>query len=119
MGEVRLEGHVDVPPERLPPVRAALAEHVRLTRAEPGCLAFSVREDPRRPGRFTVSERFASRAAFDVHQARAAASPWGKISDRVPRLIAASAFAAQEGRRSGPACARSAMARPTTTNPGI
>ena len=56
-------------------VRAHLPEHVRLTRAEPGCLSFEVSptEDPLI---WRVEELFESRAAFDAHQARARASAW-------------------------------------------
>ena len=44
---IRLSGHIDVPHERRAAVAEALPEHVRLTRAEPGCLRFEVTPDPR------------------------------------------------------------------------
>ena len=37
-GNFRLEGHIDVPSECIGEVEAALHDHVKLTRAEPGCL---------------------------------------------------------------------------------
>ena len=55
-------------------VREYLPEHIRLTKAEPGCLYFDVSH----AGAMTwdVEERFADRAAFEAHQARTRASAW-------------------------------------------
>ncbi|MGR3272609.1 antibiotic biosynthesis monooxygenase [Thalassococcus profundi] len=80
---VTLTGTLTCPPERVEDLRAALPDHIRLTRAEPGCEAFDVTET--RTGVFSVSERFADRAAFDAHQARAARSPWAEITRGLPR----------------------------------
>lgn len=80
-----LTGHIDVPADRLDAVSAALPEHIRLTRAEPGCLAFDVTPDPDHPGRFRVSERFADQAAFEAHQTRARASDWARMTAGIPR----------------------------------
>lgn len=82
---VTLTGQIDVPADRLAAIRAALPDHIRATRAEPGCLSFEVSEDPAAPGRFLVAEEFADPDAFRAHQARAAASDWGRISAGVPR----------------------------------
>lgn len=82
---VTLTGHMDVPPDRTDAIRAALPEHIRLTRAEPGCLRFDVTENPDVPGRFDVAEAFADKAAFEAHQSRAAASDWGRISAGLTR----------------------------------
>lgn len=51
----------------------ALPDHIRLTRAEPGCLSFEVNptDDPLV---WQVAERFIDRPAFEAHQARARAS---------------------------------------------
>jgi quinol monooxygenase YgiN len=84
-GNIILNGHIDVPPERLDAVAAALPDHIALTRAEPGCLFFDVRPCPDVAGRFLVSERFTDQAAFDAHQARAKASPWAEVTDGIPR----------------------------------
>ncbi len=78
-------GHIDLPPERLDKLRAALDEHVRLARAEPGCLSFQVTPDPKLPGRFNVAEPFASREDFEAHQARAATRDWGRLTRGIPR----------------------------------
>ncbi|MGC9369819.1 MAG: putative quinol monooxygenase [Paracoccaceae bacterium] len=85
IGEVTLTGHIEVPADRLPTVRAALPKHIRLTRAEPGCRSFEVTERADCPGRFDVRERFADAAAFRAHQERAQESDWGRISAGLPR----------------------------------
>ncbi|MGB3147811.1 MAG: antibiotic biosynthesis monooxygenase [Paracoccaceae bacterium] len=62
-----------------------LPEHIRLTRAEPGCLAFEVLRSMSDPIRFAVREIFASQADFAAHQTRVAASIWGKATKGIPR----------------------------------
>lgn len=82
---VTLEGYIDVPEPRRSAIRAALVAHIRLSRAEAGCLRFDVTEDKDVPGRFHVSEAFVDAAAFDAHQARIKASDWGRISAGIER----------------------------------
>jgi quinol monooxygenase YgiN len=60
-------------------------EHVRLTRAEPGCLKFEVFRSHEDPCRFAVSETFRDRAAFEAHQARTRASRWWAETQGVRR----------------------------------
>jgi quinol monooxygenase YgiN len=56
-------------------VRTHLPEHIRLSRAEPGCLSFNV--DPTDdPMVWQLDETFVDRAAFEAHQARTRASAW-------------------------------------------
>lgn len=76
-GQVSLSGWIVIPPSEQAAVLPLLAEHVALTRAEPGCIAFSVTPDAGDPERFAVAERFHDRAAFEAHQRRAAESAWG------------------------------------------
>ncbi len=83
--KVYLSGHIAVPAERLEQVRAALSEHIALTRAEPGCVTFEVAEDPGIPGQFNVHEVFENRAAFDAHQERMKASRWFMVTEGIPR----------------------------------
>ncbi|MDO6585935.1 antibiotic biosynthesis monooxygenase [Salipiger sp. 1_MG-2023] len=83
MAQIILTGTLTCPPERAQSVRDALPEHLRLTRAEPGCITFDVQESA--PGVFDVSERFASRAAFDAHQQHAGQSAWAEITRGCPR----------------------------------
>ena len=65
-------------------VRAHLPAHLALTRAEPGCLSFEVTPTAD-PLVWQVSETFTSRAAFDAHQTRAAASPWAAATAGIRR----------------------------------
>jgi (4S)-4-hydroxy-5-phosphonooxypentane-2,3-dione isomerase len=83
--KIHLTGHIDVPPDRLEAVTKALAEHIRLTRAEAGCELFEVRPVPGTPGRFSVEEVFRSRTDFEAHQERAAASYWARASAGLAR----------------------------------
>lgn len=84
-GKVHLDGYLEVPPDRAATVTQALPEHIALTRAEPGCLAFDVTPSPSEPNRFLVSEIFTDRAAFEAHQARAKASAWAEVTAGLPR----------------------------------
>ena len=84
-GRVFLDGYIEVPPERLAAVTRALPEHIALTRAEPGCLAFRVTPSPDHPDRFLVSEIFADQAAVEAHQLRAKASAWAEVTVGLPR----------------------------------
>lgn len=63
----------------LPDERAAvlthMADHIRLSRAEPACLAFDITETDD-PMVFEVMEAFRDRAGFDAHQARTRDSAW-------------------------------------------
>ena len=56
-------------------VRTYLPEHIRLSRAEAGCLTFNV--DPTDdPMVWQLDESFADRTAFEAHQVRTRASAW-------------------------------------------
>ncbi|WP_108853355.1 putative quinol monooxygenase [Albidovulum aquaemixtae] len=66
-------------------VSMLLPDHIRLTRAELGCLRFEVLRSHADPCRFAVTEAFRDRAAFDAHRARAAASVWGRTTKGIPR----------------------------------
>jgi quinol monooxygenase YgiN len=56
-------------------VLAHRAAHVAATRAESGCLSFTI-DDTDDPMVFDVMESFRDRAAFDAHQARTRDSDW-------------------------------------------
>ena len=83
--QIQLVGHIDVPQNRLDEITAALPEHIRLTRLEPGCVSFNVTPDPDYAGRFNVAEVFANRADFDQHQSRTKASEWARITQGIAR----------------------------------
>jgi quinol monooxygenase YgiN len=56
-------------------VRTFLPDHIRLSRAEPGCLTFNVAptDDPLV---WRLDESFVDKAAFAAHQTRTGASDW-------------------------------------------
>jgi quinol monooxygenase YgiN len=56
-------------------VRQHLPEHIRLSRAEPGCLTFNV-EPTDDPLVWRLDESFTDRAAFEAHGDRTRASAW-------------------------------------------
>ncbi|HWU18372.1 MAG TPA: putative quinol monooxygenase [Devosia sp.] len=80
MGKVFLEGYLEVPPDRVAAVQQALPAHIELTRAEPGCLTFSVTQSPEEPSRFLVSETFTDQSAFEAHQQRMQSSNWARVT---------------------------------------
>jgi autoinducer 2-degrading protein len=80
-----LKGHIHVPKEDLPLVKAHLGEHIRLTRDESGCLEFRVTQDQGDPLRFSVFERFRDKESFNLHQRRVENSEWGHVTKNVTR----------------------------------
>ncbi|MBS0564519.1 MAG: antibiotic biosynthesis monooxygenase [Proteobacteria bacterium] len=66
-------------------VAALLPDHIRATRAEPGCLVFEVLRSMADPVRFAVREVFACRADFDAHLQRIRQSPWARATRGIPR----------------------------------
>jgi quinol monooxygenase YgiN len=56
-------------------VRTYLPEHIRLSRAEPGCLTFNV-EPTDDPLVWRLDESFADKVAFKAHGDRMRASAW-------------------------------------------
>ncbi|KMK66888.1 putative quinol monooxygenase [Puniceibacterium sp. IMCC21224] len=86
MTKIYLTGTLTCPDEDIAVVRAALPDHIRLTRAEPGCLSFDIIETV--PGTYKVDEIFANRAAFEAHQTRTRASDWYRITGQMARDFA-------------------------------
>ncbi|PZR00410.1 MAG: antibiotic biosynthesis monooxygenase [Cereibacter sphaeroides] len=84
-GSVRLSGHLlCASAAEADIVRRHLAEHVRLTLAEAGCLSFQVAQTGD-PLIWRVQECFANRAAFDAHQSRTRTSAWGIATEAIRR----------------------------------
>lgn len=82
---VRLNGRlICASAHELDLVRRLLPEHVRLTRAEPGCLSFEVVQS-QDPMIWQVDERFTDMAAFKAHQARSRLSQWGRETAAIAR----------------------------------
>jgi quinol monooxygenase YgiN len=85
--ELTVSGWLTIPAAEQEHLLPLLAEHTRLTHAEPGCLAFSVTRSPDDPERFDLAERFRDRDAFEAHRDRTAASPWGMATRHIPRNL--------------------------------
>lgn len=84
-GTVRLSGFLRcASAEDAEIVKRHLPDHIRLTRAEPGCLSFEVLQTDD-PLLWRVDELFADRAAFDFHQQRTRASAWFTATSTIPR----------------------------------
>lgn len=65
-------------------VRDHLADHVALTRAEPGCLSFGV-EATSDPLVWDVAEVFVDAEAFAAHQERVSSGAWGAATAGIRR----------------------------------
>lgn len=65
-------------------VEEHLPQHVELTLAEPGCLSFTVTATLD-PLVWEVEEWFTDEATFAAHQARVAASEWGRVTVGIER----------------------------------
>lgn len=86
---IRLSGTLTCNASELETVRSALPEQIRLSRAEPGCLEFEIRESA--PGVFNLSEEFMDQAAFEAHLTRTRASTWWQLTAHMPRNFKVSA----------------------------
>lgn len=65
-------------------VQRLLGRHIELTRAELGCVSFTV-EQTADPYVWQVDEVFTDEAAFSRHQERALASEWGQGTAGIER----------------------------------
>jgi len=65
-------------------VQRLLPEHIRLSRAEPGCLSFTVVQTDD-PLIWQLDETFRDRAAFKAHQTRTRASEWFRATAHLTR----------------------------------
>lgn len=79
-GNVQLLGTITIPVTQHEALIPLLEEHIRLTRAEPGCLHFDVTQDAETPELFHVSELFTDATAFNAHQTNGAKRAWGSAS---------------------------------------
>ncbi len=65
-------------------VKTHLPEHIRLSRAEPGCVWFNVTPGTD-PLVWTLNEGFIDQTAFAAHQARTRASVWWQATQHIGR----------------------------------
>ena len=85
LSKVILKGYVLVADSDLAAVKHELANHIKLTRQEEGCLVFEVSQDDKNINRFNVYEEFVSQNAFELHQQRLSRTEWGKVSSRLEK----------------------------------
>lgn len=76
-------------------VERHLPLHVELTRAEPGCVSFTVTSTDD-PLVWQVDEHFRDSRAFDAHQARVRASEWGRATSGIERRYTISGYTPSE-----------------------
>lgn len=82
---IRLKGHLICMSEaEAQTVRQYLPDHIRLSRAEPGCLSFDVTQADD-PMVWDVHETFRTRDDFDAHQIRTRSSPWFEATRHILR----------------------------------
>ena len=65
-------------------VQTYLPDHIRLSRAEPGCLSFDVTQSDD-PLIWQLDESYIDRPAFEAHQTRNRASLWWQKSQHIKR----------------------------------
>ncbi|NQZ32738.1 MAG: antibiotic biosynthesis monooxygenase [Oceanospirillaceae bacterium] len=85
MEKITLNGYIIVPDSQLEVVEPALDVHIKLTRAESGCIVFEVLQDSIDKNKFNVYEEFVDSVSFLAHQARVASSQWGEVSKDLVR----------------------------------
>ena len=87
-GEVAVVARYQVKPGQGDEVARLLRGHVAASRAEPGCLQFTVLRSAEDPDSFLLYERYVSREAVDAHRASphfaaiAQARIWPLLADR-------------------------------------
>lgn len=82
---IRLTGTVTCKtPDDRRVIETYIPDHIRLSRAEPGCLTFDVVQTAD-PMIWHLDETYTDQAAFDAHQTRNRASIWWQLSQNFVR----------------------------------
>ena len=82
---IRLTGTLTAKtPDELKVIETYLPDHIRLSRAEPGCLGFAVTQTADSMV-WQLDESYVDSAAFQAHQARNRASLWWQMSQGLAR----------------------------------
>jgi quinol monooxygenase YgiN len=68
-------GSFEIKPDERDEFLAGRLDAMRASRAEPGCLEYTMSADPIDPGRVVLFERWADQAALDVHMAAMGKAP--------------------------------------------
>lgn len=85
VSKILLTGTMTCAAHEVDHVLALLPEHIRLSRAEPGCLQFDLWQDEVRPTEFHVTEVFRDARAFEAHQDRTRNSDWFRVTGHMAR----------------------------------
>ncbi len=85
MPNIVINGTITCTPDERNAFVIAVAEHIRLTRTEPGNIEFDITQSAPGSCIFLVSERFADAAAFEIHTKRTRASHWWEQTKHMPR----------------------------------
>jgi quinol monooxygenase YgiN len=72
---VIVAGTIEVAPDQREAFLAGSIEGMRRSRAEPGCLEYTLSADPTNPGRVMLFERWARQEDLDTHLAASRARP--------------------------------------------
>jgi quinol monooxygenase YgiN len=87
---ILVTGSILAKPDALDEVLALSLEHVRRSRAEPGCISHAVHHDAENPLRLVFVEQWADRAALMAHFAvpasRAFAKAAGELASEPPTI---------------------------------
>jgi quinol monooxygenase YgiN len=67
---------VRLPPEKLEAAREVMAQMIRASRSEPGCIDYAYAEDVLQPGLIRVTEIWQDEAALDAHFASPHIAAW-------------------------------------------
>lgn len=85
MPKLKLNGQmVCQTPEQREAILNHVDEHVKLTRAEEGCMEFSISET-KDPMVFQVDEMFSSEEAYQAHRARTESTEWAEATKGIKR----------------------------------
>jgi len=82
---IKLTGTINIPLEQHETLIPLLSRHVLESRKEPGNIRFEIAQDEEDPEIFHLDEEFTDEEAFEFHQKRGAASPWGEQSKDLKR----------------------------------
>jgi len=87
LSKLILKGHIVVAEEDLAAIKKALPEHSKLTKQEPGCLKFEIKQDPENENIFNVHEEFVDSDAFAAHKLRMKNTEWTAAAVNVERYF--------------------------------
>jgi len=85
LSKLILKGYIVVAEEDLAAIEAALSEHTELSKQEPGCLKFEIKQDPKNKHVFNVYEEFVDNDAFAAHKLRMKNTKWTAAAANVER----------------------------------